>query len=190
LARTREFDEDQVLDAALQTFRRKGYEATTLPDLLEATGLARQSLYNAFGDKRELFLKSLRRYADTEHGRMAEMLRSLPIREAMAAIFESVLRSADRECGCFLVNAASELLPREPEVGRIVASAMARQEKALAGALRRAVRKGDLRLPPRRIEQTARFLMASLQGLIVMTKAMPRSRAGRDAAAMALRAIE
>jgi len=47
-----EFDRDDVLDAAQQMFWRKGYEATTLPDLLQATGLARQSLYNAFGDKR------------------------------------------------------------------------------------------------------------------------------------------
>jgi len=190
LARTREFDEDEVLDAALQTFRRKGYEATTLPDLLEATGLARQSLYNAFGGKREIFLGSLRRYAAAEHDKMAAILQSLPIREAIAAIFESVLRGAERECGCFLVNAASELLPRDPEVGRVVASAMARQEKSLAGALRRAVRKGQLRLPPRRIEQTARFLLGVLQGLVVMTKAMPGSHAARDAAEMAIRAIE
>jgi len=189
LARTREFDEDQVLDAALQTFRRKGYEATTLPDLLEATGLARQSLYNAFGDKRELFLKSLRRYADGEYARFAETLQSRPIREAIAAVFEHVLRAADRECGCFLVNAASELMPRDPEVGRIVASAMGRQEKALTEALRRAVRKGELRLRPRQVEPTARFLMGVLQGVVVLVKAMPDSRAARDAAAVALRAI-
>jgi TetR/AcrR family transcriptional repressor of nem operon len=97
VARTREFDEDQVLDAALQTFRRKGYEATTLPDLLEATGLARQSLYNAFGDKRELFLTSLRRYAEGEHDRMAEILRNRPLRAAIATVFENVQRGADRE---------------------------------------------------------------------------------------------
>ena len=179
-----------MLNAALQTFRRKGYEATTLPDLLEATGLARQSLYNAFGGKREIFLASLRRYADAEYGRMAETLQSRPLRAAIAAIFANVLRGADRECGCFLVNAASELLPRDPEVGRIVASAMARQQSALAEALRRGVRKGEIRLPPRRIEQTARFLMGVLQGLVVMTKAMPDSPAARDAATVALRAIE
>jgi TetR/AcrR family transcriptional repressor of nem operon len=190
LARTREFNEDEVLEAALSTFRRKGYEATTLPDLLEATGLALQSLYNAFGDKRELFLSSLRRYADGEHGRMVETLQGRPIRAAIAAVFESVLRNADRECGCFLVNAASELMPRDREVGRIVASSMVRQEKALARALRRAVRNGELRLRPEQVEQTARFLMGVLQGVVVLTKAMPDSRAARDAAAVALRAIE
>jgi TetR/AcrR family transcriptional regulator, transcriptional repressor for nem operon len=190
LARTREFDEDEVLDAALQTFRRKGYEATTLPDLLQATGLARQSLYNAFGDKRELFLASLRRYAEAEHRRMAKTLEGRRIRAALAAMFDDVLHRADRNCGCFLVNAASELLPRDPEVGRVVASAMARQETTLAAALRRAVRSGELRLPARRVEQTARFLVGVLQGLVVLSKAMPGSPAARDAAAVALRAIE
>lgn len=190
MARRREFDEDEVLDAALLTFRRKGYEATTLPDLLKATGLARQSLYNAFGDKRELFLKSLRRYAEGELGRMAETLRSAPIREAIATVFSSVLRGADRECGCFLVNAGIEMMPRDPEIGRIVASALAEQEKALARALRRAVHTGELRLAPKQIAPTARFLVGVLQGLVVLTKAMPGSPAARDAAALALRAIE
>jgi len=188
LARTREFDEGEALDAALRTFRRKGYEATTLPDLLEATGLARQSLYNAFGDKRELFLKSLRRYAEGELERMAETLRSAPIREAIAAVFESVMRGKGHEYGCFLVNAGVELMPRDPEVGRIVASALSQQEKVLAGALRRAVRSAELRLSPGQIGPTARFLVGVLQGVVVLTKS--GSRAARDAAALALRAIE
>jgi TetR/AcrR family transcriptional repressor of nem operon len=190
LARTREFDEDEALDAALRTFRRKGYEATTLPDLLEATGLSRQSLYNAFGDKRKLFLRSLNRYTEGQHRRIAETLQSLPLREAIAALFESVTRGADRDCGCFLVNAASELLPRDPEVGRIVAAALARQQRMLADALRRGVRNGELRLTPRRIEETARFLAGVLQGLVVLAKAMPDRRVARDAAAVALRALE
>jgi TetR/AcrR family transcriptional regulator, transcriptional repressor for nem operon len=187
LARTREFDEGEALDAALRTFRRKGYEATTLPDLLEATGLARQSLYNAFGDKRELFLKSLRRYAEAQLAAMAEALQGGPIREAIAGVFESVMQGTDRECGCFLVNAGVELMPRDPEVGRIVASALLEQEKMLAGALRRAVRNGELRVTPKQIGATARFLVATLQGLVVLTKS--GSRAARDAAAVALRAI-
>ena len=100
------------------------------------------------------------------------------------------MRDAERECGCFLVNAGSELIPRDPEVGRIVASAIAQQEKLLAAALRRAVRAGELRLTSGQIAPTARFLVGVLQGVVVLTKATPRSRAARDAAALALRAIE
>jgi len=190
VARTPEFDREQVLDAALQTFWRKGYEATTLPDLLEATGLARQSLYNTFGDKRALFLASLHRYADDQLGRLSKALEAGSVRTAIRRLFEDVLHSSDRNCGCFLVNASSELSANDPEVGRLVASAMARRERALAEALRRGVREGELHLPPKRIEQTARFLVAALQGLLVMVKATPDSPALRDVVAVALRAID
>jgi TetR/AcrR family transcriptional regulator, transcriptional repressor for nem operon len=190
LARRREFDQEQVLDAALQTFWRKGYEATSLPDLLEATGLARQSLYNAFGDKRALFLASVRRYADVELGKLSEALEDGSVRGAIRRVFENVLQSARRDCGCFLVNTATELLPRDPEVGRVVASAMTRQERAFARALRRGVERGELNLTARRIEQSARFLVGALQGLSVMVKAMPDSPALRDVVAVALRAIK
>jgi TetR/AcrR family transcriptional repressor of nem operon len=190
LARTPEFDREQVLDAALQAFWRKGYEATSLPDLLQATGLARQSLYNAFGDKRSLFLASLRRYEERELDRFSKVLDGRSVRAAIRKVFEAVLHDSARDCGCFLVNSATELLPRDPEVGRVVASAMARQERALAEALRRGARQGELRLTPRRIEETARFLVGTLQGLRVLAKAAPDSPALRDTIAVALRAIE
>jgi TetR/AcrR family transcriptional repressor of nem operon len=190
LPRTREFDQEQVLEAALQAFWQKGYEATSLTDLLEATGLARQSLYNAFGDKRALFLASLRRYADVGIGRLAEALEGGSVRAAIRAVFEDALHCVQRNQGCFLVNASTELLPRDGEVGRLVASTMARQERAFADALRRGVREGELHLTPRRIEQTARFLVAALQGLRVMVKATPGSPALQDVVAVALRGID
>ncbi|HXM75638.1 MAG TPA: TetR/AcrR family transcriptional regulator, partial [Thermoanaerobaculia bacterium] len=125
MARTPEFDQEQVLDAALNAFWRKGYEATTLSDLLEATGLARQSLYNTFGDKRALFLTSLRRYADVGVGRLSEALEGGSVRAAIRAVFEDTLNCPNPGHGCFLVNAATELLPRDAEVGRLVASTLA-----------------------------------------------------------------
>ena len=112
------------------------------------------------------------------------------MRAAIRGVLEEALQCAERDRGCFLVNASTELLPRDPEVGRLVASAMARQERALADALRRGVRKGELRLTPRRIEQTARFLVGALQGLRVMVKATPDSPALRDVVAVTLRAID
>jgi len=112
------------------------------------------------------------------------------VRAAIRAVFDDALGCADRDQGCFLVNAATELLPRDAEVGRLVASTMARQERALAEALRRGVREGELHLPPKRIEETARFLVGALQGLRVMVKATPGSAALRDVVAVTLRAID
>ena len=64
MARPREFDMDQALDAAMSTFWAQGYEATSMTDLVEATGLQKGSLYKAFDDKHDLFMKSLSRYLD------------------------------------------------------------------------------------------------------------------------------
>jgi TetR/AcrR family transcriptional repressor of nem operon len=190
LARTPEFDREQVLDAALQAFWRKGYEATSLSDLLEATGLARQSLYNTFGDKRALFLAALRRYVDAGIGQFTKVLENGPVRPAIRRIFDDAVRPANRDCGCFLVNSTAELLPDDADVRRLVAVAMGRQERALADALRRGVRSGELHLKPKQIEQTARFLVSTLQGLRVMVKATPDSPILRDTVAVALRAID
>ena len=112
------------------------------------------------------------------------------MRAALRGVLEDALDCADRDHGCFLVNAATELLPRDAEVGRLVASTLARQERALAEALRRGVREGELHLAPNRIEQTARFLVGALQGLRVMVKATPGSAALRDMVAVTLRAID
>ena len=62
MARTKEFDRDAALDRAMHVFWKKGYEATSLPDLLQAMGIARQSLYDTFGEKHALFMAALERY--------------------------------------------------------------------------------------------------------------------------------
>jgi TetR/AcrR family transcriptional repressor of nem operon len=190
LARTPEFDEDQVLEAAQLAFWRKGYEATSLSDLLEATGLARQSLYNTFGDKHGLFLASLRRYVDKSVAVFSKVLETGPVRSAIRRAFEKAINAVNAECGCFLVNSATEMMPRDPEVARLAASALAGQERVLAEALRRGVREGELHLTPKRIEQTARFLVSTLQGLQVMVKATRDSAALQDTLNVALRAID
>ena len=68
MARPREFDEEAVLDAAVQCFWARGYESTSVKDLMEATGLTAASLYNAYGDKRAMFRTALDRYIENSIG--------------------------------------------------------------------------------------------------------------------------
>src|SRR5210317_1187307 len=75
VGRPRGFDEAKVLDAAMEVFWRKGYESTSLADLLEATGLHKGSLYQAFGDKHTLFISALRRYLEGMRSRKNVLLR-------------------------------------------------------------------------------------------------------------------
>src|SRR5271155_2001096 len=124
MARPREFDEEAVLDAAVQCFWEHGYEATSVRDLIEKTGITAASLYNAFGDKRALYQKALDRYVEDSIADRIRRCEALPPLRAIAVFFEEIVKrsigDSDRK-GCMLVNAALDMAPHDPEFRKIVA---------------------------------------------------------------------
>jgi TetR/AcrR family transcriptional regulator, transcriptional repressor for nem operon len=124
MARSKAFDEDRALDAAVDCFWLRGYEGTSVRDLTEAMGIGSPSLYNAYGDKRELFERALRRYAERSmRERIARLEASHRPKEAIAAfvaeIIDRSLKDPERK-GCLLVNAALDVAPHDADVGRMV----------------------------------------------------------------------
>src|SRR5262245_6142912 len=106
MARPREFDEGEVLDAIVSTFWSRGFEATSIQDIVEATGLSRASLYGAFGDKEKLFERAIGRYVEQQ----AEMVRAAKAGASPLGTIENLLRSwVEGVCGktnprgCFLL---------------------------------------------------------------------------------------
>src|SRR4249919_2456754 len=86
--RPRAYEPDIALGKALDLFRKQGFAATSLDDLSEATGMNRPSLYGAFGDKRELYIKSYQRYREEARAAMQAIFRNeLPVRERLARIY-------------------------------------------------------------------------------------------------------
>ena len=148
MARPREFDEGEVLEAALGLFRLKGFDGTTLAELEQATGLGRGSLYGAFGDKRALFLRVLGRYFETAMACRLECLQAPGAgRAAIVALFRDIARSAsaDRERkGCMLTNCSVELADRDPDLACQAARVLDRFEHAFAGAIRTAQESGEI----------------------------------------------
>src|SRR5258708_2413066 len=126
MARPRGFDEAAVLDAAMQQFWLHGYEATSVRDLADEMGIAGASLYNAFGDKRTLYERSLNRYLDqTFRERIRRLEHSLPPRDAIVAFLQEIIKRSlnDRQRrGCLLVNSALESAPHDEELRQIVAT--------------------------------------------------------------------
>jgi TetR/AcrR family transcriptional repressor of nem operon len=125
MARSKAFDEEQAIDQAVDCFWSRGYEATSVRALGEAMGIGGASLYNAFGDKRALFVKCLERYANrSSRERMARIEEKNAPRDAIRAFLaEIVERSlADPDCkGCLLVNSALDVAPHDAAVGKAVA---------------------------------------------------------------------
>ena len=126
MGRLKAFDEDEVLDRAVNCFWQHGYEATSVRDLADRMGIGGASLYNAYGDKRALFVAALARYADRSMRERIERLekRGRPkeaIRAFLAEIIDRSLEDPDRK-GCLLVNSALDVAPHDAAIGKVVAA--------------------------------------------------------------------
>ena len=125
MARPREFDEVTALEAAIECFWRRGYEATSVRDLAEKMGLSAPSLYNAYGDKQALYKRALEHYLDHAARALIKQLEgSLPPKQAVRRFIEEIIEHSvsDRERrGCFLINSALEVAPHDRELRAFVA---------------------------------------------------------------------
>ncbi|MCX5192548.1 TetR/AcrR family transcriptional regulator [Streptomyces sp. NBC_00249] len=194
MARTKEFDPDAVLQSALELFWRRGYEATSVADLVEHLGIGRASIYATFGSKHELYLKALDRYAESVDPRLVAELSqpgpALPAVRALVRRFAAEAGSAeDRRSGCFVTNTAAELGPHDPVAARRVESSWDRLEALLHSSLVRAQAQGEL--PPERDPRgLARMLLVLLQGVRVVGKASDDPARVRGAAEQALALLD
>jgi TetR/AcrR family transcriptional regulator, transcriptional repressor for nem operon len=125
MSRPREFDETAALEAAMDCFWRRGYEATSLRDLTTSMGLTAPSLYNAFGGKQELFSRALERYLDrTTRDRLRRLEQSLAPKAALHRFFAEIIEHSisDRQRkGRLLVNSALEIAPHDAECRAVIA---------------------------------------------------------------------
>jgi TetR/AcrR family transcriptional repressor of nem operon len=183
VAGIKKFDQGAALDALVTTFWTHGYEGTSIDDLEQATGLKRQSLYNAFGAKEAMYRLALARYGDTV---------GTPIRAAIdcddpltgiRAFFDAHLaRMEDESCptGCLHTSACIEHGGTGTTLGRDVEQAVLASENALFETLNRWQSEGKLR-NDRNPRVLARFLVAFVRGLAVLHKATKNASAVREA---------
>ncbi|MFQ5619326.1 MAG: TetR/AcrR family transcriptional regulator [Rhodospirillales bacterium] len=185
MARPREFDRDQVVDLAVDVFWRKGFEATSIQDLVEATGLNRGSLYNTFGDKAGLFEAVFGRYmASAPTQPVVAAAETGPPRQVIEEFFARLveLGAADPELrGCLMTNTAAGMATRDEDVAARVAAAFHDLEDALFRLIERGQETGEI-APWRDSRALARFLVASAQGLRIMAR-VNRDRAALEAIA-------
>ena len=177
MPRKKEFDVDTVLNRAMEAFWARGYEATSLNDLLDCMQIQRASLYNAFGNKHSLFLDALRRYDIIYRQAQIEKLLKMPSpRQAILSYFEDAVTAVvvhGARNGCFLINTALELSPHDPEVAEVIRKAFHHTEHKF---FRKMIEKGramgeiDKSVVP---TSTARALLGLLTGLVVLSRSLP-----------------
>jgi TetR/AcrR family transcriptional repressor of nem operon len=192
MPRHKEFDEEEALQGAMEIFWSRGYEATSIRDLVDHMGINRQSLYDTFGDKHALFLRALDRYQEIETRKLFEPLeKSRSVKRGLKLLFEGVVEGSicgEGRRGCLMGNAMSELAGRCKQTAAKTRRNMMAVERAFYTALLRGRKAGDLQVrDPRAV---ARFLCSSLQGLVLMSKANQDRRTLEDVVKVTLSVLD
>jgi TetR/AcrR family transcriptional repressor of nem operon len=192
MPRSREYDRNAVLESAIDLFWRQGYKATSIQDLVSATGVNRASLYKEFGSKAGIFAAVLESYmASGELADVFEADQSTPFPDLLRAVFLALVEIAvaDRtRRGCLLTNAAVELSPHDKDVGRRIAENIEKLERVLTRRVIDGQGRGelDLALNPLRV---ARYIINNIQGFRVLSKLRNDRGYLQDLAEMAVEGV-
>ncbi|SDQ00819.1 transcriptional regulator, TetR family [Mucilaginibacter sp. OK268] len=173
MARTKEFDENEVLNKAVDLFWLKGYNGTSMQDLVDGLGISRSSLYDTYGDKHTLFIKALECYQCTASAKISQIAGSdLPAKEIIKQILEFIadelLGDYSRK-GCFMVNAEVEVAPHDEVVKQMIC----RNDQQVEDIFYRVIKKGQENGEISKAQDTraiARSISNTVKGMQVTAK--------------------
>lgn len=170
VGRPRGFEEERVLESVMNTFWEKGYEGTSFKDLFLATGLHKASLYQAFGDKHQLFLKSLGYYIDRTFKDVAACayLHDSPM-ENLRSLLNEICTLCLKGNGCMILNSLVEVAPHDPDVKEMIERSHAIKMRFLADLIDKAKRAGEITVE-QDSERLAAVLMVTLAGVAATIK--------------------
>lgn len=160
------FDREKVLEDVMELFWKKGYNGTSMQELVDATGLNRSSFYNSFGDKFSLFEESLNHYQRKQSGFLKETFEGAPSpKEAIVSLFKGISAevSEGNQKGCMMTSSTSEM-SHEPKVRQILVENKEKVVASFASLIRSAQEKGEIS-PQKDPETLALYLFSNLQGL-------------------------
>ncbi|WP_321855160.1 TetR/AcrR family transcriptional regulator [Paraburkholderia tropica] len=190
--RPREFDMDSVLDGAVRVFRERGYHATSVGDLGDATGLTAGSLYKAFGDKRGVFLAAFERYVQTHNADLRQQLdRQSSGFEKIRAVLHFYAASShglEGQRGCLVISSATALATLDEEMATLVESTIRHTEAMLRRLLQQGQEDGSISCELH-VAAMARTLLALLQGFRLLGKSGRSAHDMHSAADEALRLL-
>ena len=193
MVRTKEFDEDIVIDRAVQAFLRHSYSSTSVSDLEVMTGVGRKSLYNTFGNKHELLLRALDRFAHESTESFVEPLeKSGAGRAAVERVVKAMVTKMTAEAGrngCLLCLSAQDPIGSSKPVAKLVDAYFARARAGFLQCIKVGVAEGDVtsRVPPQTL---ADYFVGVLMGISTMARTGATSKAMKSYAKVALRALD
>lgn len=173
MGRPKKFDREEALQKALYTFWEKGYDATTLPDLLESMDINRSSFYNSFGDKQTLFREVMSLYyQQTAIKRLAILQKAKSVKQGLWDYFNHNIDVAVAEYnpgGCLLTNTATTLKTIDEQISKEIVQGVDRLEQALFNLLEKGQKLGEID-PNKDIKAIARLVIAVSYGLNIAAR--------------------
>lgn len=193
MARTKQFNEDEVLQKAVEIFWKQGYNATSMDDLVKNLGINRASLYDTFGGKKQLFQKAINRYISDN----TKALNSLwneegSVREGIKALFDLVIEQAVTDSdfkGCLVVNTSTELVPGDGEICETLSQNKTNFEAAFYHYLKKGQEKGEIK-SDKDIRAIAVYLVTVFNGLKVSSKFNTRKEELRAVVDLTLKILD
>ncbi|SDI08977.1 TetR/AcrR family transcriptional regulator [Mucilaginibacter sp. P25] len=174
MARSKDFDEAEVLSKAVCIFWHKGYNGTSMQDLVDGLGISRSSLYDTFGDKHALYIKALDSYQKAGGNQMCDIINNTAsAKEAIQKLLELTMRDLlndEQRKGCFMVNAEIELASLDAEVKDLICRNEQQFEDAILSAIKKGQASGEVRNSQDSLA-LARFIMNAVRGMQVSAKA-------------------
>ena len=191
MARPREFDEEKALDQAMRLFWTQGYQGTSLHDLLQTMGISKSSFYETFRSKRDLFMRSLEHFDETQalHA-VTKLDADVPVKTIIAEMFAVIIdRAVNQKHGCMFGRSAVELSHRDPVVRKRAAAGIRSVEDTFYKAVVRGKKSGEL---SKHCEArlVARSLTATFYGLQVMGNANVPQKVLKDVVSAALKELD
>lgn len=193
MARHKTFEAEAVLEKAMDVFWQKGYEATSMQDLVAAMGINRGSLYDTFKDKRHLFLSAIAHYQNTVVTQVIARFKTPQAsRQAIEEHFQTLVErtTADQpHRGCLITNTIVELSAQDPEIATHIKANLQKIEDAFFGALLRAQDRGEISAT-KDLRALAQYLTTAMQGVRVMAKLNPDRHALQNVVNIILTALD
>jgi TetR/AcrR family transcriptional repressor of nem operon len=192
MARTKDFDENEVLTKAIQLFWYKGYNGTSMQDLVDGLGISRSSLYDTYTDKHTLFVKALESYQTAGAARIQEIVdNSVSAKETIKRLLQLAttdLLDDKQQKGCFMVNAEVEVAPHDAEVNNLVCKNDQQMEEAFYKVIQQGKDSGEIK-NAQDARALARFVINAVKGMRVSAKSVTDKAFFDDIIALTISAL-
>ena len=193
MARTKDFDEDEVLTRAMNLFWSRGYNATSMEDLVSGLGISRSSLYDTYTDKHSLFIKALENYQQMGYATLQETANNPgPAKETIRKLIElstEGLLAGKQQKGCFMLNAAVEVAQHDKEVKNLVHRNDQLMGELFYQVIQRGKKNGEIK-NPRDAKALSSFFLNTVKGLQVTAKSSPDKSVLDDIVTMAVSTLD